>query len=128
MDTCGTIFTQPFYSGDDIPIAIQFYQSDKVTPKPMTGFNVGMTVKAALDDGYGNLIPDSQALFQKDLPGDNTGLFTFKIPALNAQNAATLLPGNYYLDVKQWDTTSKRTTVLSTMLPINESVTLRPVP
>lgn len=128
MDTCGSIFTQSFYSGDDITIALQFYQSDKVTPKPMTGFNVGMTIKATLNDGLGNLTPDSEALYDQDFPGDNTGLFTFHVPALNAQNTVTFAPGNYFLDVKQWDNTGKRTTVLATMLPVNESVTLRPTP
>lgn len=127
MDTCGSIFNQPFYSGDDIPINVQFYQSDNVTPKPMTGYTVGMTVKAALDDGFGNLTPDSASIFEKDLAGNNTGLFTFTIPAQTAGNT-TLVPGNYFLDIKQWDPVGKRTNVLITMLPVNESVTLRPIP
>lgn len=127
MDTCGSIFPTPFYSGDDIPINVQFYQSDNVTPKPMTGYTVGMTVKAALDDGFGNLTPDSQSIYEKDLHGDATGLFPFTIPGQTAGNP-TLNPGNYFLDVKQWDSTGKRTNVLTTMLPINQSVTLRAIP
>jgi hypothetical protein len=127
MDTCGSIFEKPFFSGDDIPITMNFYQADNVTPKPMTGYTVGITVKAALDDGYGNLIPDSKALYQKDLPGDNTGIFNFLIPGFTAGNP-TFAPGNYFFDSKQWDPTGKRTTVVSSTLPINQSVSLRAVP
>ena len=128
MDTCGSIFTSAFPSGDDIPINVQFYQSDNVTVKNMTGYTVGMTVKTALTDPQtGNAIPDSQALYQKDLAGNTTGLFSFLIPGQTA-NAPTLVPGNYFMDIKQWDPSAKRTTVLTTMLAINESVTLRYVP
>ena len=127
MNTCGSVFTAPFYSGDDITLNVQFYGSDNVTPKPMTGYTVGMTIKAALDDGYGNLTPDSQSLYEKDLSGNASGLFTFHIPGLtNAQS--TFAPGQYFLDIKQWDSTAARTTVLTTMLPINQSVTLRASP
>jgi hypothetical protein len=127
MDTNGSIFTEAFVSGDDIVLPFQFYQPDNVTPKPMTGFVVGMTVKATLEDINGNPIPDSQALFEKDLAGDNTGLFTFTIPGSKA-GLVTFVPGTYYLDLKQWDSTNKRSTVLTTTLPITESVTLRTVP
>ena len=127
MDTCGSIFTQAFVSGDDIPLSFQFYQSDNVTPKPMTGYVVGLTVKSSLTDDQGNPVPDADALFAHDLPGDNTGLFAFLIPGQTA-GASTLAPGQYYMDLKQWDTNNKRTTVLTTMLPVNESVTLRTAP
>ena len=127
MNTCGSIFSQAFISGDDIPLDIQFYQSDNVTLKDMTGYKVGITIKAVLDDGYGNLTPDSASKFEQDLPGNTTGLFHFAIPALTAGNP-TLVPGNYFFDCKQWDSTNKRTTVFTTMLPINQSVTLRSVP
>lgn len=127
MDTCGSIFPAPFYSGDDIPIDIQFYQADNVTPKPMTGFTVGMTVKATLDDGQGNLTPDSAALYQADLAGNSTGLFHFAIPG-ETNAAPTFQPGEYYLDVKQWDASAKRQNVLTTMLVVNQSVTLRTAP
>jgi hypothetical protein len=127
MDTCGSIFTQAFVSGDDIELDFQFYQPDNVTPKPMTGYTVGLTVKKALIDNQGNPVPDSAALYQDDLPGDSTGLFSFILPGQAAGNP-TFAPGNYYLDVKQWNSTLKRTTVLTTMLPINQSVTLRSAP
>lgn len=128
MDTCGSIFTQPFVSGDDIPLAVQFYQSDNITPKPMTGYTVGMTVKSNVTDPSTDLpVPDSAALFQQDLPGTSSGLFNFLIPGQTAGNP-TFAPGQYYLDFKQWDSTGKRTTVLTTMLPINQSVTLRIAP
>lgn len=127
MDTCGSIFSQAFVTGDDIPLNLQFYQSDNVTPKPMTGYTIGITIKANLTDQYGNPIPDSEALFAQDLIGDNTGLFAFEIPGQTA-GQATFAPGEYYLDVKQWDSTGDRTTVLTSMLPINQSVTLRTVP
>lgn len=128
MDTCGSIFSQPFYSGDDIAITINFFEPDNVTPKPMTGYTVGLTVKATLDDGYGNAIPDSEALFVQDLPGDNTGIFTFSMPGFDSEGDPTYAPGNYFLEVKQWDLTGKRTTVVSTTLPINQSVALRAAP
>jgi hypothetical protein len=127
MDTGGSIFTEAFVSGDDIVLPFQFYQPDNMTVKPMTGFVVGMTVKQTLEDSEGNPIPDSQALFKKDLAGDNTGLFTFTIPG-STTGTVTLAPGSYYLDLKQWDSTGKRSTVLTTTLPITESVTLRTVP
>ena len=128
MNTCGSIFSQAFPSGDDIPLSIQFYQADNVTPKDMTGYTVGLTVKTTVTDPQTDLpIPDSSALFQKDLAGNTTGLFPFLIPGQTA-GVPTLVPGNYFLDVKQWDSTGKRTTVLTTTLPINESVTQRPIP
>jgi hypothetical protein len=128
MDTCGSIFPQAFPSGDDIPLNLQFYASDNVTPKDMTGYTVGLTVKASVTDPQTKEpVPDSAALFQKDLPGDATGLFPFKIPGQTA-GAVTLVPGNYYLDVKQWNLAGERTTTLTTTLPVNESVTQRPVP
>jgi hypothetical protein len=107
---------------------VQFYGSDNVTPKDMTGYTVGLTVKTSVTDPQTEQpIPDSQALFAQDLAGDATGLFAFKIPGQTA-GAVTLAPGSYYLDVKQWDPAGERTTVLITTLPINESVTQRPVP
>jgi hypothetical protein len=125
MDTCGSIFTQAFVSGDDIPLSVQFYKSDNVTIKDMTGFTVGMTVKSTIIDPQTEVpIPDSQALFQMDLAGNTTGLFSFVIPGQTAGNP-TLAPGNYYLDLKQWDPTNKRTTVVTTMLPVTDSVTQR---
>ena len=127
MDTCGSIFTQGFVSGDDITLNVQFYLPDNVTVKDMTGFKVGMTIKSALEDSQGNPIPDSQALFQQDISGNTTGNFTLLIPGQTAANP-TFVPANYYLDIKQWDSTGKRTMVLTSMLPINESVTLRYVP
>ena len=124
MDTCGSLF--PAYpSGDDIVLTLQFYQSDNVTVKDMTGLTVGMTVKATVTDPQTELpIPDSSALYEKDLPGNTSGSFTFAIPGQTA-GQPTFVPANYYLDVKQWDATNKRTTVLTTMLPITESVTQR---
>ena len=124
MDTCGSIFPSGFPSGDDIALTVQFYQADNVTAKDMTGYTVGMTVKTQVTDYQDNPIPDSAALYQHDMAGNTTGAFTFKIPGQTA-GAATLAPGNYYLDVKQWDSTGNRTTVLSTRLPIDESVTQR---
>jgi hypothetical protein len=126
MNTCGSIFTQSFYSGDDIPLTINFYQPDGVTPKPMTGYKVQLMVKAApLQDQYGNLIPDSKALWQSSLNGDASGVFPFMIPGLLAGSlpaAPTLPPGNYFCEAKQYDPTGLRSTVFSTTLPINESI------
>jgi hypothetical protein len=128
MDTCGTSFNQAFPSGDDIPLSVQFYQADNVTPKDMTGYTVGMTVKATVTDPQTKLpVPDSAALYEKDLAGNTSGLFPFKIPGQTA-GAPTLAPGEYYLDVKRWDSTGTRTTVLTTALAINESVTQRAAP
>lgn len=128
MDTCGTIFSQGFPSGDDIALNVQFYQSDNVTVKNMTGYTVGMTVKATVKDPQTELpIPDSEALFEMDLHGNTTGLFGFLIPGQTAGNP-TFVPGEYYLDLKQWDPTGKRTTVTTTMLPILDSVTQRAAP
>jgi hypothetical protein len=128
MDTCGSIFPSAFPSGDDIPLNIQFYQADNVTVKDMTGYTIGITVKQTVTDPQTELpIPDSAALFQKDLPGNSSGLFAFLIPGQTA-GAVTFVPGNYYLDVKQWDPSASRTTVLTTTLPINESVTQRSAP
>lgn len=126
MNTCGSIFTQSFYSGDDIPLTINFYDTDGVTAKPMTGYKIQLMVKAApLQDQFGNPIPDSAALWEDSLQGDNTGVFPFMIPGLLAGSspaAPTLPPGNYFLEAKQYDPTGLRSTVFSTNLPINESV------
>jgi len=128
MDTCGSLFNSGFPSGDDIPLSVQFYQADNVTIKDMTGYTVGMTVKATVIDPQTKFpIPDSAALYQKDLIGNTTGLFAFLIPGQTA-GSVTFVPGNYYLDVKQWDPAGKRTTVLTTMLPINQGVTQRSAP
>jgi hypothetical protein len=128
MDTCGSIFPQAFPSGDDIPFNLQFYASDNVTVKNMTGYTVGITVKSSITDPQtGVPVPDSAALFKEDLAGNTTGLFAFEIPAQTA-GVPTLVPGTYFLDVKQWDSTGKRTTVLTTTLPINDSVTQRSAP
>lgn len=126
MNTCGSIFTQAFASGDDIPLTINFYQPDGVTPKPMTGYIIRVMVKAApLQDQFGDPIPDSAALWQESMNGDNTGVFPFMIPGLLAGSspaAPTLPPGNYFCEAKQYDPNGKRSTVFSTALPINESV------
>ena len=128
MDTCGSIFSQGFPSGDDIPLNIQFYQSDNVTPENMTGYTIGITIKETVTDPQTDEpIPDSAALFQQDLAGNTTGLFAFLIPGQTA-GAPTFVPGDYYMDVKQWNSTNQRTTVLTTMLPIIESVTQRATP
>jgi hypothetical protein len=125
MNTCGSIFTQAFYSGDDIPLTINFYQPDGVTPKPMTGYKVQLMVKSApLADQFGDPIPDSEALWESSLNGDNTGIFPFMIPGLLAGSPAkpTLPPGNYFCEAKQYDPAGLRSTVFSTTLPVNESV------
>ena len=127
MDTCGSIFTQAFLSGDDILLNFQFLQSDGITAKPMTGYVVGLTIKTSLTDSNGNLTLDSAAVFQKDLAGDATGIFHYTIPG-QTTGQPTLNPGTFFLDLKQWDSTSKRTTVLTTKLPINQSVALRSTP
>jgi hypothetical protein len=128
MDTCGSVFTQGFPSGDDIPLEVQFYQSDNITVQDMTGYTVGMTIKqTATDPQTGDPIPDSAALYQKDLAGNTTGLFSFKIPG-QAAGIPTFQPGEYFLDLKQWDPAGERSTVLTTMLPIAESVTQRSAP
>ena|ERR1700756_5409885 len=127
MDTGGSIFAPGFNSGDDIPIPVIFFQSDNLTPIDMTGQTVGITIKEALTDANGNPVPDSQAIFSQDLPGDTSGTFSFLIPGFTLGNP-TLLPGNYFVDCKKWDLTGKRSTVFTSSLPINESVTLRATP
>ena len=83
MDTCGTIFPAPFFSGDDIPITIQFFQSDGVTAKPMTGYMVSLMVKTIpLNDQFEAPFPDSTAVYFATINGDNTGVFPFLIPGL----------------------------------------------
>lgn len=126
MDTCGSIFTQTFFSGDDIPVTLNFYQTDNVTPKPMTGYTVSLMVKTIpLNDQFEAPFPDSTALFYASLNGDDTGVFPFLIPGLLAgstTDAPTLPPGSYFMEAKQIDPTGKRSTVFSTSLGINQSV------
>jgi hypothetical protein len=127
MDTRGSIFTDAFVSGDDIPLNVQFYQSDNITPKDMTGSTAGITVKSDVTDQNKDPVPDSEALFQQDLVGNSSGLFPFLIPGQTA-GAAMLSPGAYWLDLKLWDSANKRTTMFTTRLPIDESVTQRVTP
>jgi hypothetical protein len=126
MDTCGTIFSQPFFSGDDIPVTIQFFQSDGVTAQPMTGYTISLMVKSMpLNDQFEVPFPDSTALFYDTINGDDTGVFPFLIPGLLAgstTDAPTLPPGSYFMESKQIDPTGLRSTVFSTSIGINQSV------
>jgi hypothetical protein len=110
------IFPNILYSGDPIPLNLTFYKSDRVSLKDLTGITVGCTVKANETD------PDSEALFQEDIPGDTTGVINFLIPGQNS--------GQYFIDVKTWLTTqsNQRSTLFNTTFDVQQSITLRMVP
>jgi hypothetical protein len=113
-----SIFAQPFPSGDCIPIRLEFFAADNVTPMDLTGQYVGTTVKREQTD------PDSSALYQHDIAGDSTGVINFMIPGFTG-SAPTLIPGVYFIDFKRWDTVGCRYTAASGNLNIVVSTTAR---
>ena len=111
------LFSYPLYSGDVIPLTLNFYQADGTTPMNLTGITVGATVKSVITT------PDSGAVYWKDIPGDSTGVIAFSIPGLAA--------GTFWLDIKWWNTTlnnARQTVIGATQLVIQQSVTSRTVP
>lgn len=111
-----SIFPDPLYSGDSIPLSLAF-QNPNGTAYNLTGITVGCTVKKLPTD------PDTAALYQQDTPGDTTGNIAFVISPLSV--------GTFYLDVKWWNTaqSNQRTTVIgTTTMQINQSVTVRSTP
>jgi hypothetical protein len=113
-----SIFTQPFFSGDCIPITVKFFGADNVTPLDLTGQTVGITVKRNQTD------LDSAALYEKDIAGSTTGVINFLIPGFTG-STPTLIPGSYFFDVKRWDTTGCRYNAVASSLNINQSTTAR---
>ena len=118
MPQAPPIFPQALYSGDDIPLTLNFFQSDGITPQSLVGVTIGCTVKNEPTDA------DAAALFQQDIVGDATGVIKFTIPPLNV--------GTYYLDVKWWNTSTTpqtRQTVIGSMeFVVNQSITARTAP
>lgn len=110
------IFPQPLCSGDTIPLKLTFTQTSGAAYN-LTGSHVGCTVKLQPDNQ-----PDAtEALFQQDIAGDATGVIQFYI--------GPLMAGNYYLDVKMWNSSNQRTTVLAPLqMHIQQSVTARTIP
>lgn len=111
-----SIFPDPLFSGDSIPLSLAFQNSDG-TAYNLTGITVGCTVKQNATD------LDSAALYQQDIPGTTSGTIGFVI--------APLQVGTYYLDVKWWNVGAgnQRTTVIgTTAMQINQSVTARSLP
>lgn len=111
------LFTYPLYSGDIIPLTLNFYQADGKTPLSLVGIVVGTTVKANQTD------PDASAIYQKDTNGDATGVINYTIPGV--------APGTYWIDVKWWNTAqgnTRQTVIGATQFTVSQSVTQRSVP
>jgi hypothetical protein len=111
------LFAYSVYSGDAIPLTLQFYQADGTTPLDLTGRIIGTTIKLKATD------LDADALFQKDIAGDPTGVISYLIPGLDV--------GGYWIDVKSWDVALgyQRSTVIgSQKFQVEQSVTLRATP
>lgn len=109
------IFPQPLCSGDTIPLKLTFKNADG-TPHSLVGSTVGATVKPDPDDN-----PDTQATWMHSVTGDATGIIQFYIAPMTA--------GDYWLDVKMWNGTGLRTTVLAPLqMHLIQSVTARTIP
>jgi hypothetical protein len=111
------LFTYSLYSGDVIPLTLNFYQADGKTPLDLTGIVIGCTVKV------NNTSPDSSAVFQQDTAGGTTGVISYVIPGL--------APASYWIDVKWWNTAqnnARQTVVGSSQFVVNQSITQRSVP
>lgn len=109
------IFPQPLCSGDTIPLKLTFKNTDG-TAYNLTGSHVGCTVKLEPGDD-----PDTDALFSQDIAGDTTGIIQFYIGPLDE--------GDYWLDVKMWNSTNLRSTVLAPLqMHVIQSVTARTIP
>jgi len=111
------LFTYQLYSGDIIPLTLNFYQSDGKTPLNLTGITVGTTVKT---NPTGT---DSGSLFWQDKAGDTTGVISYVISPLSA--------GSYWIDVKWWNVAqgnTRQTVIGASQFTVAQSVTARPVP
>ena len=118
-----TILPNPIWSGDSFPIALTFWSvppTDPTNPstgtvRNLTGYKVGCTVKANAGD------TDSQAKFQQDIAGDTTGKIAFAVTALPV--------GSYWIDIKIWDASNVRSTVVNpTQFNVQQSITQREIP
>jgi hypothetical protein len=110
------IFPKQPCSGDIIVLKLQFYQSDGITPKDLTGITVGVTVKIAPDTD----LTDAKAVFEKDIPGDTTGTITYQMGPFNY--------GTYWLDVKSWSGPQRSNVLSPTEFKVQQSVTNRATP
>ena len=115
------IFPQTLCSGDNIPLKLAFTNPNTGAAISMVGSTVCVTVKP---DPLGADTDDTKAVFQQDLVGDATGIFNFMI--------GPLIAGNFWLDVKQWNTAATpvtRTTVIpSFQFKVIQSTTVRTAP
>ena len=112
-----TLFSYSLYSGDIIPLTLNFYQADGQTPLSLVGITVGTTVKA------NPTAPDTNAVYQQDIVGDATGVISFVIPGLPVNT--------YWIDVKWWNTTqgnTRQTVVGTSQFTVNQSITQRATP
>lgn len=108
-----SLFPNPPCSGDAIPLKLTF--KDKATGNPynLTGATVGITVKIAPSDE-----PDTNAVFKQDVAGDTTGIIQFYVDPLAV--------GSYWLDVKMWNGSQHRSTVIApAKFSVVQSVTSR---
>jgi hypothetical protein len=113
-----SIFTQPFFSGDCIPITVSFFGADNTTPMDLTGQYVGITIKHNQTDA------DANALYKNDIAGNTTGIINFLIPGFTS-SAPTLIAGTYPFDIKRWDATGCRYNAVASNLIISPSTTAR---
>lgn len=118
------IFPEPLFSGDAIPLVLNFWQTqpDPAATPPVTGVplnltgkKVGVTVKNQPTDD------DTAAQFKQDLVGDTTGRIAFAITGLGA--------GIFWLDVKMWDASNVRSPVIAPQqFTVEQSITDRTTP
>lgn len=110
------IFPQPLCSGDIYPLKLTFTQSSGAA-YDLTGSHVGGTVKLTPNDD-----PDvQQSVWMQSVAGDTTGVIQFYIGPLDE--------GDYWLDIKMWNSTNVRSTVLAPVqMHVIQSVTARTVP
>lgn len=113
MTTCNnsSLFPNPPCSGDIVPLTLTFTENGQ--PYSLVGATVGMTIKIAP-----STVNDADAIYTKDVAGDATGIINFLVGPLPT--------GTYWLDVKMWNGTGMRTTVIQpSKFSVVQSVTLR---
>jgi hypothetical protein len=120
-----SIFPNPIFSGDSIPLVLNFWTTTPDpsadppvvgVPRSLVGFTVGCTVK-----GQPAGDTDVGAQFQQDIAGDITGVIGFGIPGLAA--------GTFWIDVKMWSSSNVRSTVIApTQFSVSPSITDRATP
>jgi hypothetical protein len=111
------LFTYSLYSGDIIPLTLNFYQSDGKTPLDLTNITIGTTVKNHPTD------TDANSLFWQDIPGTTSGIISYNIPGLNA--------GTFWIDVKWWNVAQnnlRQTVIGATQFTVQQSITARATP